>query len=487
MSGNGNSSYRKTNGTVGWRKTGGNDHGGKGSDGAAAGGGNLRWWQLSLLGIASIIGTGYFLGSGIGIRMAGPAILVAFLLAALGAYTVFDALARMTAKQPEKGSFRSYAKRAFGRWAGFGSGWVYWSSELLIMGSQLTALSLFTRFWFPGVPMWLFAAGYAILGLAVILLGNKGFDSIEHVLSVVKIAAILMFLAIAATALLGWIPGAGKSAFPRTFGQFFPSGAMGLWSGLIFAFYAFGGIEVMGMMAYRLKDPQDAPKAGKIMLLLLAAVYVLSIGLVVTLLPWNKTVPHKSPFITALGGVHLPFIPHVFNAVLIVAGFSTMVASLYAVTTMLVTLAEDKDAPPLFAKTALKERPLYAIGLTAVGLAGSILLSLAMPGRIYEYITTAAGLLLLYNWLFILLTSGKLLELSVFGQVKRFAGLALIVLAVSGTLAHKTSRPGFWGSLIFIAVIGTVTLIMQFAVWKRRKPALRRRRKATLVRRPRLD
>ncbi|GJM76480.1 hypothetical protein HMSSN036_86960 [Paenibacillus macerans] len=92
---------------------------------------------------------------GIGIRMAGPSILIAFVLAAAGTYTVFEVLARMTADRPEQGSFRSYAKRAFGRWAGFGSGWVYWCSELLIMGSQLTALSLFSRFWFPGVPMWI--------------------------------------------------------------------------------------------------------------------------------------------------------------------------------------------------------------------------------------------------------------------------------------------------------------------------------------------
>lgn len=136
--------------------------------------GNLRWWQLSLLGVASTIGTGYFLGTGIGIRMAGPSILIAFVLAAAGTYTVFEVLARMTADRPEQGSFRSYAKRAFGRWAGFGSGWVYWCSELLIMGSQLTALSLFSRFWFPGVPMWIFAIGYAVLGLAVIFFGKPG-------------------------------------------------------------------------------------------------------------------------------------------------------------------------------------------------------------------------------------------------------------------------------------------------------------------------
>ncbi|MGZ7444612.1 GerAB/ArcD/ProY family transporter [Paenibacillus sp. TH7-28] len=445
--------------------------------------GNLRWWQLSLLGVASTIGTGYFLGSGIGIRMAGPAILLAFVLAAAGTYTVFEVLARMTADRPEQGSFRSYAKRAFGRWAGFGSGWVYWCSELLAMGSQLTALSLFSRFWFPGVPMWIFAIGYAVLGLAVIFLGNRVFDSMENVLSVIKIAAILMFLIVAGAALMGWIPGGGKSpAFPHTVGAFFPAGYLGLWSGFIFAFNAFGGIEVMGMMAVRLREPKDAPKAGKVMLLALSIVYLLSIGLTLTLISYKAVDPKHSPFITALQNYHLPFIPHVFNGVLIVAGFSTMVASLYAVTTMLVTLAKDKDAPLLFARKAWGKRPLYAIGLTAAGLAVSVVMSFVMPGRIYEYITTAAGLLLLYNWFFILVTAGRLLRFSTFGRIKRWTGMALIVLAVLGTLFHGTSRPGFWGSLIFIAVIGMVTLIMQFTVWKRRKIARRRQGKPLVLR-----
>lgn len=139
----------------------------------------LKWWQLSLLGVAGTIGTGYFLGSGLAISIGGPAVLIAYILAAIGTYIVFDALSRMTAEQPEQGSFRSYAKKAFGSWAGFCSGWVYWFSELLIMGSQLTALSIFSRFWFPAVPMWIFVAGFALLGLVIVFLGIKGLTGLR--------------------------------------------------------------------------------------------------------------------------------------------------------------------------------------------------------------------------------------------------------------------------------------------------------------------
>lgn len=422
----------------------------------------LKWWQLSLLGIAGTIGTGYFLGSGLAISMGGPAVLLAYILAAGGTYVVFDALARMTAEHPEQGSFRSYAKKAFGSWAGFGSGWVYWFSELLIMGSQLTALSIFSRFWFPAVPMWVFAAGFAAVSLLIVFFGNKGFDRVENILAVIKVAAILMFLVIAAALLAGWIGGGEFTPkVPLGVKALFPSGGIGLWSAFIFAFYAYGGIEVLGIMSYRLKKPEEAPKAGKVMLLGLAGVYVLSIGLAVIMVPLSAFNPKESPFVLALSSDHLAFVPHLFNGVLIIAGFSTMTASLYAITSMMITLAQEGDAPKLFSKKWKDKYPFYALCLIAAGLIGAIMMSLWLPGKVYEYITTAAGLMILYNWSFILLSAGRLLKPSLLSGVKRWTGLVLIAAAVAGTLFHALSRPGFYISLLIVSLIALSDWIVQ--------------------------
>lgn len=428
----------------------------------------LKWWQLSLLGIAGTIGTGYFLGSGLAISMGGPAVLLAYILAAVGTYVVFDALAQMTAEHPEQGSFRSYAKKAFGNWAGFGSGWVYWFSELLIMGSQLTALSIFSRFWFPAVPMWVFAAGFAAVSLAIVFFGNKGFDRVENMLAIIKMAAILMFLVIAISLLAGWIGGAKFTPkVPLGLKALFPSGGIGLWSAFIFAFYAYGGIEVLGIMSYRLKKPEEAPKAGKVMLLGLAVVYVLSIGLAVIMVPQSAFNPKESPFVLALSSDHLVFVPHLFNGVLIIAGFSTMTASLYAITSMMITLAQEGDAPKIFSKKWKEKYPFYALCLISVGLIGAIMMSLWLPGKVYEYITTAAGLMILYNWSFILLSSGRLLKSNLFSIVKRWTGLVLIAATVAGTLFHALSRPGFYISLLIISLIALVDWIVQHFAKKR--------------------
>lgn len=442
----------------------------------------MKWWQLSLLGVACTIGTGYFLGTGVGIKIGGPALIGAFLVAAFGTFVVFDVLARMTAEDPKEGSFCAYAGEAFGRWAGFSSGWVYLSSELLIMGSQMAALSLFTKFWFPGVPMWIFASVYGVLGLVVILIGTKGFERVEHVLAAMKLAAIVAFIGLALCALFGWFgKGETEPAWPS---PLLPTGLMGAWSSLIYAFYSFGGIEIMGLMAIRLKDPKQAPMAGRFMIFILTGLYVASLLLVLTLTSWTSITSKESPFVASLKGYGMAFVPHLFNGVFIIAGFSTMVASLFAVVTILLTLAKNKDAPPILARTTKgpKKQPYFAIGVTALTMAGSVLLALLMPDELYEYITTAAGLMLIYNWTFILFTSGKLLDLSAWGQIKRWTGVVIILLAVSGTSLHHTSRPGFFISMGFVALIGCVTLIMK-AIWRRKhkeppsKPAIFRPKK----------
>jgi L-asparagine transporter-like permease len=424
---------------------------------------HLKWWQLSLIGVGCTIGTGFFLGSSIAIEKSGFSVLFTFLFAAVGTYFVFEALAKMTAEHPEKGSFRSYAKKAFGRWAGFSSGWVYWGAEMLIMGSQLTALALFSRFWFPNVPVWILASVYGFLGLIVIFLGAHGFEKIENILAVIKIAAILMFIILAVLALFGYFDDGrtAKAQIPNSVEEFFPLGALGLWTGLIYAFYAFGGIEVMGLMAANLTDPKEASKSGKVMLFVLAVIYIVSLGLALLLVPLDAFNKQESPFVVAFKEYSLPYILDIFNGAFIIAGFSTMVASLFAVTLILVTLSEDGDAPKLFSKKGKWKVPLPALALTTSGLILSIILALLLPKQIYEHLTTAAGLMLLYTWLFILFSYRKLSELNVKDKLKTFSAFLLITAAVSGTLLEKASRPGFFVSLLFAAVIGIVTLMMR--------------------------
>ncbi|SES65877.1 amino acid/polyamine/organocation transporter, APC superfamily [Oceanobacillus limi] len=427
---------------------------------------NMKWWQLALFGVGCTIGTGFFLGSAVGIQLGGPSLVIGILLAGLTTYIVFDALARLTAEKPEKGAFRTYAKQAFGHWAGFSIGWMYWFAEILIMGSQLTALSIFSRFWFPAIPLWLFALGYAVLGIFVLLIGAKGLSKIENIFAVLKLAAIVMFIVIAAAFVFGFVDGAKQLNIPNSLGDLFPTGFTGFWASLIFAFYAFGGIEVMGLMAIQLKDPKEAPKSGRVMVLSLVVIYVISLALALVLVPWDVFQTDESPFIVAFKDFDLGFVPHLFNGALIIAGFSTMVASFYGVTTILVSLAQDKDAPAFFAKEGRLAVPFPSLGMLVLGLAASIIMSLALPEKIYTYITTGAGLMLLYNWLFIILSARRLQKVTLMDKVKYYLGILFLLAGISGTLLDKTNRPGFFISVGILLLIGTVAFFMN-RKWKK--------------------
>jgi len=424
--------------------------------------GKLSWWQLSLLGIGCTLGTGFFLGTSMAIHKSGPAVVIPFLLAAIATYIVYDALVKMSVDNPDKGSFRTYAKQAFGKWAGFSNGWIYLISEMLIMGSQLMALGIFTKLWFPTLPLWVSASIYAALALVVILTGMKGFEKFQNIFGALKAAAVVMFIIVAVVLIIKGFNSESTTldALHANYEEFFSQGLKGIWLGLLYAFYAFGGIEVMGLMVIDLKNPKEAPKAGKVMLIAITVIFIMAIMLALALVSWQDFNIEESPFITALNGYHIPFFADIFNGVLIIAGFSTMVASLYAVITILITLAEDHDAPTALAKKGKMKVPLPAFLFLASGLIITIVIGFLMPEKIFEYLVTAAGLMLIYNWLFILVTYRKLMELSKWEHVKNGIGMLLIVVTVSGTLGEKTSRLGFFVSLLFIIIIGIATWIV---------------------------
>lgn len=429
--------------------------------------GRLSWWQLSLLGIGCTLGTGFFLGTSMAIHKSGPAVIIPFLLAAICTYIVYDALVKMSVANPDKGSFRTYAKQAFGRWAGFSNGWVYLISEVLIMGSQLMALGIFTKLWFPTLPLWVAASIYAALGLVVILTGMKGFENFQNIFGALKAAAIVMFIVVAVLLIIKGINNDSTTfdSLHANYEEFFSQGIKGIWLGLLYAFYAFGGTEVMGLMVIDLKNPKEAPKAGKVMLIVITIIFLMAIMLALMLVSWKDFNIEESPFITALRDYHIPFVADIFNGILIIAGFSTMVASLYAVVTILITLAEDHDAPASLAKKGKMKVPFPALLFLASGLIITIVIGFLMPEKIFEYLMTAAGLMLIYNWLFILVTYAKLMELSKWDHVKNGIGMLFIGVTVSGTLREKTSRLGFFVSLLFIVIIG----IAAWIVMKRQK------------------
>ncbi len=419
-------------------------------------GAHLFWWQLLFIGIGSIVGAGFFLGTGLSIKTAGPSILVGYLIAGITAYFVFSALAEMSVYDPQEGSFRAYAKKAFGHSLGFASGWMYWISGILIMSSEIVALSTFTRFWplFSNVPLWVLSLIYALLGLSIILKGVSDFGKVESFFATIKLSTLVIFIIFGVLFLSGLIKAPQETNYAPgvVFSNFFPKGFSGFWAALIFIFFSFGGIAVVGVASSEIKNKENIPKTGKFLLTILLTVYLLSLYSVLKIVSYTKITAHESPFVTALTSFKIPYIDSIFNIIIITAAFSTMVGALFSITNILLALSDDKDAPQMLGIKNERGVPTRALILSAMGVGVSIILSSILPS-IYEYITTAAGIMLILNWVIILLSHLRLhkeyLNANLFKIHKyhmfgypytSYIAIFFIIFTISGAAINPTQR-----------------------------------------------
>ncbi|MCB2294219.1 amino acid permease [Clostridium algoriphilum] len=432
----------------------------------------ITWWQLSLIGIGSIVGAGFFLGTSVAISLTGPSVIIAFLIAGLISYIAFTSLAEMKINDLEPGSFRDYARRAFGDSIGFISGWMFWIAGVLIMSSEVTALSVFSRYWFPQIPLWTFSVIYSCLGLGINLLGVKDFGEIESFFAIVKINALALFIIFGILFILGYASPkgsvAGASVISLSTLNWFPKGIKGLWSSMIFALFPYAGVAVVGAASKELKQSKSFTKAINALMLALMFLYITSIVMIFKMAHWQQIQASKSPFITALSAFHVPYIGSIFNIIIVSAAFSTFVGALFAITNVLLSLAKDHEAPKIALKRNKRGVNVIALLIGTSGLLLTILLSFVLPDTIYEYLTTSAGVLLISNWIIILAsqiknrkyysikstTEGKQFKM-LFAPYSSYLGILLIILTLIGVTFNPTHRIGL---LVIIGIIAIISL-----------------------------
>ena len=172
-----------------------------------------------MMGLGSAIGAGLFLGSGAGIQAAGPAVLISYLVAGTLIILVMWALGEMAAANPNSGAFSVYAQKAMGKTAGATVGWLWWLQLVVVIAAEaLGAAGLLFTVW-PVIPVWALSLVFMALFTAINLAGVKNFGEFEFWFAILKVAAIVLFLAIGAALLLGWlpdVPSPGSATSPPT-------------------------------------------------------------------------------------------------------------------------------------------------------------------------------------------------------------------------------------------------------------------------------
>lgn len=364
--------------------------------------------QLAMIAIGGAIGVGLFLGSTVTIHLAGPAVIVTYLLGAVLSLIMAYALGEMAVVHPVAGSFGIYAERYLNPWFGFVVRATYGLIQIVAIGAEVTAVAIYFRYWFPGTPQWLWVAVVSAIVVAINAAQVGNFGEFEYWFSLVKVAAIIVFIVVGAALVTGLSPRPALGLRNLlAWGGFLPNGWLGMWLALTLAIASYMGIEVVAVTAGEARKPEEAiPRAMRTIVFRLILFYVLAIGVMVAMSPWNQSSDGSisgSPFVRAFGAVGIPYAAAIMNLVVITAALSSANTNLYLSTRMLYSLARGHYAPAGLGRLSGKGVPHRALAASSLGMAIAILLAIYVPKRAFLLMYGSAVSGMYFVWIVILL------------------------------------------------------------------------------------
>ncbi|CAM3772404.1 putative amino acid permease YbgF [Pseudomonas reidholzensis] len=360
--------------------------------------------HLVMLAIGGTIGTGLFLASGFTVSQAGPlGAVIAYAVGAIMIYCVMCCLGELAVQMPETGSFSHYATRYIGPATGYTVAWLYWLSWAVAIGSELLGAGVLLERWFPGVPVWFWAA---LLG-GVITVNNlfsvRAFAETEFWLSLIKVITVVVFIIVGGLAVSGVIAGADPSTtgfanFTRE--GWFPTGFGSIGLALLAVAFAFAGTEVIGIAAGETQDPQrNIPRALRATVLRLVLFFIGTILVICLLLPREQAGLTESPFVTVFSRIGIPYAADIMNFVIITSLVSAANSGLYAAARMLWTLGDQGQLPRMFSRLTRRGTPVNAILFSMVGGIAALLSSVWAPQTIYLLLVSIAGFAIVAVWI----------------------------------------------------------------------------------------
>ncbi|HEX3846333.1 MAG TPA: amino acid permease [Steroidobacteraceae bacterium] len=407
----------------------------------------LRQRHMTMIAFGGVIGAGLFVGSGVVIRQAGPAAVLSFVITGALVVIVMRMLAEMAVARPTVGSFYEYARSAWedrpltGALAAFLTGWMYWYFWVIVVALEAVAGADLIRFWLPGVPAWLASLAIMVCLTFSNLLSVRSYGEFEFWFASIKVAAIVIFLVVAAVAVAGLWPGVPARLGNLTaHGGFAPNGLLPIFTGAVAATGFYFGAEIVTIAAAEAAEPAKAvAKATNSVITRVLLFYVGSVLLVVCLVPWNSAAIAR-PYVSALEALHIPGAAHVMNAVVLTAVLSALNSGLYASSRMLFALTRHGDAPRSLAKLSANGVPKRAILLGTLFGYGAVVTSYVAPDTVFAFLVNSYGTVAVFVYVSIAISQLRLrtrLERQDPGKltVKVWAFPYLTYAAIAGMLA----------------------------------------------------
>ena len=442
-------------------------------------------WGLWGLAVAAVI-SGDFSGWNYGIDSAGfGGMLVAFALLVVMYYGMVFAISEMAAAMPHTGGAYSFARAAMGPWGGFSTGLAetiaYVATTAVVVyfsagyANEITSVLLGVSL--PSWAWWLIL--YAVF-LALNAAGAATSFKFAIVVSVVSIAIIVVFSVMAIFSGLFSIdnlfniePEAGQSAF-------LPYGIVPILFALPYAMWFFLGIEALPLAAEESHNPaRDIPRAGVIARTTLVITGLLVLVLNTGIVGASEIAEAGEPLLDgfrAMVGDELAAVLALFALVGLLASLQGI---MFAYGRNMYSLSRAGYYPRFLSLTGKRQTPAISLLVGAVigfvamvlvdalggagGVAGAILLNIAIWGAVIAYILQMVSFVILRKKY----PNAVRPYRSPWGVPGAVIAAVLSVAIFFGFFINESARP----AILAIAIVYAIMLAV-FALWGRKRLVL---------------
>lgn len=319
----------------------------------------LGLWQLTAIGVGGIIGAGIFTLAGtVANGVAGPAVLLSFLIAGVASAAAAFSYAEFAGLIPKAGSAYTYGYAVLGELAGWLIGWDLLLEYTAIVAVVAIGISGYFNFLVEetgtSLPVWMLGApgtgaGHRFDLIAAILclftayllnLGMKSAARFETLVVGIKVLVVLLVIVV------GFFHINTDNYTP-----FFPFGVGGAFTGAATVFFAVFGYDAMSTAAEESKDAQrHMPRAIIYSLGIAMVLYVLACLVLTGMQPYTEIDP-ESGFSSAFKAVGLPAVADVIAVGAIIGILTVMFTFMLGVTRVWFSMSRDGLLPHWFAKT----------------------------------------------------------------------------------------------------------------------------------------
>ena len=364
--------------------------------------------HITMLALGGAIGAGLFKGSGEAIGIAGPSVLIAFLIGGMILYIVMKGLGKIVLSGGDthhglSGLIRPY----LGAHSADFTDWVYWSMWIINIIAEAVAAASFLQLWFPHIPAWVFVFMLAVLTTIINLYSVRLFAETEYWLAFAKISVIILLIIFAAYLVGQQMLGSG--VFPTLqqltdHGGFTPHGMKGIISSLLVVIYSYGGSELIAITVSEADDPKRAiPKAIKGVMGRIISFYIIPLFLLLIIFPWNTLAgTNVSPFVMVFEKMNIPFAADIVNFVIVLALFSSINSGVYASSRILFFRLKDrKGSSRKLAVLNKHQVPQRAVLFCTSVLYLGVALSYFVGDKLFGYLAGSLSYTVLLIWIII--------------------------------------------------------------------------------------